>query len=495
MNTMHTKTPILKALVAMTVLLGGLSGCDSDDAKTCKMGDKTYTVGQTFPSDDGCNTCSCDPDGNIACTAMACLTSCTYDNQTYVEGQAFPSTDGCNTCSCGSDGGVSCTEMACVTTCTEGGTTYNAGDTFAAVDGCNTCTCGNDGTVSCTAMACVTCSYGGVTYQVGAAYPALDGCNTCECLASGETACTELPCVPTGCTYERQNWDIGETFPARDGCNTCTCETGGGISCTEMVCPESCPYEGEEFPIGATFPAGDGCNDCTCQPSGEPSCTKRGCVCNPETEWWRHYVGLSPEACLAIRIVCPENAHAFFNACGCGCQQFVSCPQEIDCAPGECDAEAEAARCPYSVINTATRCTTETPCADGFARCDAPGDPFPCGRCYNIPPNEACESDAECGRNTICQPMRCACFGGSTCVPGCQDDVECGEGRVCGVSGRCERVSCGTDSTCPDNFTCGEGTSTNECHRTPCDSSTSCDGYCVNGSCYDRRGECSYMVP
>jgi len=43
-------------------------------ASVCELGDKKYTVGQSFPSSDSCNTCSCNPDLTIACTQKACVT-------------------------------------------------------------------------------------------------------------------------------------------------------------------------------------------------------------------------------------------------------------------------------------------------------------------------------------------------------------------------------------------------------------------------------------
>lgn len=42
---------------------------------TCQLNDKTYQVGESVPSADGCNSCSCSSDGTIACTAMACDTT------------------------------------------------------------------------------------------------------------------------------------------------------------------------------------------------------------------------------------------------------------------------------------------------------------------------------------------------------------------------------------------------------------------------------------
>lgn len=40
-------------------------------------------------------------------------TTCAYDDETYEPGDTFPSTDGCNTCTCGSTGSVGCTKRAC----------------------------------------------------------------------------------------------------------------------------------------------------------------------------------------------------------------------------------------------------------------------------------------------------------------------------------------------------------------------------------------------
>jgi Pacifastin inhibitor (LCMII) len=39
---------------------------------TCSYGGQTYQQGDRFESSDGCNTCSCLPDGSVACTEMAC---------------------------------------------------------------------------------------------------------------------------------------------------------------------------------------------------------------------------------------------------------------------------------------------------------------------------------------------------------------------------------------------------------------------------------------
>lgn len=88
-----------------------------------------YHVGDHFPSPDGCNICTCTPNG-IACTAMYCPPpppptcggggpgggggggACSYGGAKQPIGATFPSADGCNSCSC-TPSGVVCTERAC----------------------------------------------------------------------------------------------------------------------------------------------------------------------------------------------------------------------------------------------------------------------------------------------------------------------------------------------------------------------------------------------
>ena len=45
---------------------------DSDSASICFYNGKEYEVGDSFPAEDGCNTCSCGSDLMVACTSMAC---------------------------------------------------------------------------------------------------------------------------------------------------------------------------------------------------------------------------------------------------------------------------------------------------------------------------------------------------------------------------------------------------------------------------------------
>jgi len=38
---------------------------------SCQYNGKTYKSGDSFPAEDGCNTCGCE-DGEVMCTLMAC---------------------------------------------------------------------------------------------------------------------------------------------------------------------------------------------------------------------------------------------------------------------------------------------------------------------------------------------------------------------------------------------------------------------------------------
>src|SRR5262245_52282204 len=74
---------------------------------------------------------------------------CVYAGVLHLGTQSFPSTDGCNTCSCTMGGGVACTDRACPVrdggagpdgpvVCMFNGGGYRAGATFPSPDGCNT---------------------------------------------------------------------------------------------------------------------------------------------------------------------------------------------------------------------------------------------------------------------------------------------------------------------------------------------------------------------
>jgi hypothetical protein len=105
------------ALAALTLAAATLAiGCGGGGLGRCSYDGKSYPAGSTFPSRDGCNTCSCDGSGSLFCTEIACSPlACLYEGTTYMPGDSFPAADGCNTCGCGTDGTIACTKKACPT--------------------------------------------------------------------------------------------------------------------------------------------------------------------------------------------------------------------------------------------------------------------------------------------------------------------------------------------------------------------------------------------
>ena len=93
---------------------------------------------------------------NVGQEKNSCVAT-TFDGNTYEHGQSYTTEDGCQTCEC-NDGSWNCqVDDECLNPpkadCTYNGETYNAGDTFPAGDDCNTCEC-SDGAVDCTSEIC-----------------------------------------------------------------------------------------------------------------------------------------------------------------------------------------------------------------------------------------------------------------------------------------------------------------------------------------------------
>jgi hypothetical protein len=60
-------------LVTLVATLGEACGPTSPPGGTCTLAGKTYKPGDSFPSPDGCNTCSCTIAGQVICTLKACV--------------------------------------------------------------------------------------------------------------------------------------------------------------------------------------------------------------------------------------------------------------------------------------------------------------------------------------------------------------------------------------------------------------------------------------
>jgi len=69
-NTTKNKTD--NSTPSVTPTLSEINDNSSSESGTCELNDKTYQIGESFQSADGCNTCTCSSAGVITCTEMAC---------------------------------------------------------------------------------------------------------------------------------------------------------------------------------------------------------------------------------------------------------------------------------------------------------------------------------------------------------------------------------------------------------------------------------------
>ncbi|WP_437688806.1 hypothetical protein [Sorangium sp. So ce176] len=229
--------PVFSLALALA-LSGALGGCRLIIEETCEYHGVDHRPGDTFPDDDGCNSCSCTEDGTIACTDMECISGCTFDGVTYAAGEKFPAD--CNTCECQEDGTLLCTLISCFDGCIHDGIDHAPGESFPASDGCNTCTCGEDGSVACTEEVCPEgCTYGGVEYQQGDSFRSLDGCNTCTCTPGGGVACTERYC---GCDPSSEWWRQ-YVSTSLEACATIDFACTGGLTSVLNECGCGCEQD------------------------------------------------------------------------------------------------------------------------------------------------------------------------------------------------------------------------------------------------------------
>ena len=145
--------------------------------------------------------------------------------------------------------------------------------------------------------------------------------------------------------------------------------------------------------------------------------------------------------------------------------------------------------CPLGPCPQPACCSSNADCL-GNTFCASPESPPSCGACNNTP--STCTTDAQCAPQ-ICEPRPCACAAEHACVPGCSESNPCHTGLACNATTRrCEVVACTTDAQCASTFSCKSLV----CVRRPCTDDTQCGvGACVNGQCFDDRGQCQTPVP
>ncbi len=290
-------------LTSFAVVCAATFHCGTTTSPVGAINSRTCApVGSTSKASDGCNTCTCAPDNRWNCTTLACVAAdaagdssgspknvtCDYDGVHHAPGDTFPSTDGCNGCTCSQTGQVACTTVACVTP-------DDAGASDSGCTGPSTiCECGTP-TCEGTTWLCpmIQCPGDAATSLDGAA--SLDGrvdaevtdsgCigprNVCEC---GTPTCegTTWVCPVTQCQSDASaSMDSGGSSDSGVEAGTCT---PPGATCASP-CPAGtyCLKQNgpTEFDLGCTpIPAACGgaptcacMASCFCPSSGSNMCT------------------------------------------------------------------------------------------------------------------------------------------------------------------------------------------------------------------------------
>lgn len=267
---MRNPLPGLTSCASLALLVWCLAGCGgvakggdsggnagSGSVLSCQYAGKTYADGASFPSDDGCNSCSCGA-GQVGCTARACADTCVYGGKTHPIGLSFPSDDGCNTCSCSAAGQVSCTNLACAA-CQGIADAYAAAvDSARICDPKQTaqCTMRFADTLACACGTFVNPENGAAIAEAQALQSKYEGLScggevVCEpCLPQLAGVCSTMGrCEPitdpraggTACKVNGVVYASGQGgIPDPTSCNKCSC-SNGQLSCTEIYCPVACP--------------------------------------------------------------------------------------------------------------------------------------------------------------------------------------------------------------------------------------------------------------
>jgi hypothetical protein len=227
---MRTVVKVLSTSVVVAVAAIGLVALECGTSSTATMNGATQgqpcaPAGSMSRSNDGCNACVCQENGQWACSAATC---------------AVP------------DGGGSPDGQSTVR-CVYQGTTHSPGDDFPSADGCNGCTCTSSGEVACTAIACLAPPAGSdaASPDAGCAGPPpSNGCNACTC-TQGTWICGTQQCPPPSDASAKDGSapDAGsgvacgastcgpvEWCDTRDAAFTCRCGLVGGACDAGLVC-------------------------------------------------------------------------------------------------------------------------------------------------------------------------------------------------------------------------------------------------------------------
>lgn len=204
--------PVLSCLLA----LAGISCAGRHEVtgeKNCDYGGAMHPHGSSFPSGDGCNSCSCQ-DGQVACTNKACSPSCSDLITQY--GAAADATKACDPQAVNP-----CTKRIVLGLACGCGTFANPanGDAISNADALQ---------AQYTAQNCQQGIVCGPCREPLSAH--------CSSVGRCEDDYDEPSCKVGGTVYPSGASDIQDPF----SCNKCSCGAGQ-LGCTNIGCATPCP--------------------------------------------------------------------------------------------------------------------------------------------------------------------------------------------------------------------------------------------------------------
>lgn len=183
--------PLRTQIAALSALVGN---------QQCSGG---HLLGESYPSVDGCNTCSCTMNGEV-CTLRACAQSSSSSQSTMPGGSPL---------------------------CSDG---HRQGDSYMSPDGCNICNCTTRGEI-CTLRSCGASSS---SVSSARAFCGNGICENGEAMSCGSENCPPgqycaLYCRPGSCESDCQSSSSSNTSIETGSCAPYICKDGTrAASCT-----------------------------------------------------------------------------------------------------------------------------------------------------------------------------------------------------------------------------------------------------------------------
>ncbi|HEY0462771.1 MAG TPA: hypothetical protein VGC79_01120, partial [Polyangiaceae bacterium] len=215
---------------------------------------KSYAAGERFPANDGCNSCTCEADGNVGCTEIGCQNQCLALQDRYAaalkRAKACDPTGHSVHCA-----GTAAASLPCGCSTPVEPTNLDAINELAALvdQAASQCSAACE---PCLAPRPATCTPAGICEEA----PFREG---------------EIACKVNGVVYP--NGASGILDPI--GCAHCSCDMGR-LNCPKVACDSTCPAGTLRETQCAQCGPTDACQivEDACLPTCTDTCTNGVCL-------------------------------------------------------------------------------------------------------------------------------------------------------------------------------------------------------------------------